>query len=181
MAILWETVLSCAHSFGDEEFLLNHPHPKLKALVHKMRSYCNDWQPKFEGVPSVLVHGDATPSNMLVQGNDVALIDWELTDYRDAMSEFSTIYYEDMEYNQGKWRIKITPEEKASLFAGYTAAGCFIDEDRVTYWMNHDKLGAALFLYWRIHDSGQEVESAQVQQYQFDLDNLIASLEKNLV
>lgn len=177
---LWETLLSNCKTFGDEEFHLNHPSLKLKTLVHKMRAYCNDWQPKFADVPSVLVHGDATPSNVLVQGDDTALIDWELTSYRDAMSEFSTIYYEDMEFNQGKWRIQIRPEEKQALFEGYIAGGGIIDEDRITFWMNHDKMGAALFLYWRIHDSGRAADSEQMQQYQLDLDNLILSLEKNL-
>lgn len=177
---LWETLLSNAHSFGNEEFFLNHPHSKLRTVLHKFKEYCDSAQLMFENVPSVLVHGDATPSNILVQGDEVALIDWELTDYRDALSEFSTIYYDDMEFNQGKWRIKITPEEKQALFTGYKAGGGVVDEKRIAFWMNHDKAGAALFLYWRINESGRPANAEQLLQYQLDLDNLIASLEKNL-
>lgn len=177
---LWTGLLSACHSFGDEDYFLNHPLPQLKQLVNKMKTYCEVSQSKFEGVPSVLSHGDATPSNVLVQGDEVALIDWEMSDYNDAMSEFSTIYYEDMEYNEGKWRIQITPEEKRSLFSGYTAGGGQIDEDRIKFWMNNDKMGAALFLYWRINESGREASDAQMKQYQLDLDKLIASLENNL-
>jgi aminoglycoside phosphotransferase (APT) family kinase protein len=177
---LWEELLSNCGEFGDEDFFLQHPDQELRDLITRMQAYCNEWQHKIEDVPSVLVHGDATPSNILVQGDTVALIDWELCGYRDAMSEFSTVFYEDMEYNQGKWRIQIEPEEKESLFAGYREKGGDIDEERVKLWMNHDKMGAAIFLYWRIHDSGRDADDAQMGQYQLDLDNLKASLDRNL-
>lgn len=177
---VWDVLISNTSSFGNEAYHLHHPDLQLRALVQKMYQYCRDWQPVFNTTLTVLIHGDATPSNVLTNGAEVSLIDWELSDFRDALAEFSTIYYDDMEFNQGKWRKHITAEEKAALFTGYKSAGGIIDEDRIRFWMNHDKLGAALFLYWRIYESGRPANDEQVEQYQLDLTNLIHSLEHNL-
>ena len=177
---VWSVLISNTKSFGDEAYHLAHPDPRLSSLVQKMQEYCADWQAAFAAIPSVIIHGDATPSNVLVDGDNVSLIDWEMSDFHDPLMEFSTIYYDDMEFNQGKWRKHITAEEKAALFAGYKSAGGTIDEDRIRFWMNHDKLGAALFLYWRINQSGRPATPKQMEQYQLDLNNLAASLERNL-
>ena len=177
---VWQKLLMNTHSFGDEAFFLNHPNASLRNIVNRMKLYCEKWQPRFASTPVVLIHSDATPSNVLIQNDVVYLIDWELSSYSDALAEFSTVFYEDMEFNKGKWRSHITPEEKSTLFKAYEAAGGEIDHDRVTFWMNHDKLGAALFLYWRINQSGRAASTEQMAQYQLDLDNLIASLDRNL-
>lgn len=92
------------------------------------------------------------------------------------MADFSTIYYEDMEYNKGRWRIKIEPEEKTALFAGYEAGGGQIDEQRIRFWIRFDKLGAAIFLYWRINKSKRQTNQLQMDQYKLDYDNLLKSL-----
>lgn len=177
---LWQTLLFHCERFGDEDFFISHPDARLRSLVHKIKEYCTDKQHAFAETPTSLVHSDATPSNILVQNDSVGLIDWELSSFRDPMSEFATVYYEDMEFNQGNWRIKITPVEKENLFAGYVAGGGIIDEERIRVWMNHDKMGAALFLYWRIHNSGRPATPSQFNQYKLDLENLTTSLENNL-
>jgi len=92
------------------------------------------------------------------------------------MCDFSTIYYEDIEYNKGKWRIKITQDEKKALFSGYITAGGEINEERIKFWIKFDKLGVAVFLYWRIHQSSRTTSDAEVKQYKLDYNNLIASL-----
>ncbi len=38
-----------------------------------------------------LIHGDATPSNVLVDGQKINLIDWEFARFSDPMRDFSTI------------------------------------------------------------------------------------------
>jgi thiamine kinase-like enzyme len=127
-----------------------------------------------------LIHGDATPSNILIQNDNVSLIDWEFSKYKDPMAEFSTIFYEDMEYNQGKWRVHITVEEKRALYNGYTSAGGEIDEEQIGFWMNFDKLGAAIFLYWRMNHSQRDASAEQKAQYRVDYDNIISSLKQYL-
>lgn len=177
---IWSCFLDECKMFGDENFLLNHPDPTLNELILLARKHFEAWQIQLNEVPESLIHGDATPSNILIKNDTVSLIDWEFSKYKDPMAEFSTIFYEDMEYNQGKWRVHITGEEKVALYSGYTLAGGKIDEDRIRFWINFDKLGAAIFLYWRINQSNRESSPEQKIQYQIDLDNLISSLRQHL-
>lgn len=176
----WEIFLNATKGFGDESYLLSHPDLRLRTLIERAQQHFEKQALLFEQVSPRLVHGDATPSNVLVSGDEVALIDWEFSRFNDPMAEFSTIYYDDIEYNQGKWRIKITPEERAALFTGYEAAGGTIALERLNFWMDHDKLGAAVFLYWRINESGRAADEAQMTQYVIDLENLTASLERSM-
>ena len=178
---IWSCFLDECKMFGDEKFLLNHPDPKLNELILFARKVFERWQTQLDEVPESLIHGDATPSNILVQNDTVSLIDWEFSKFKDPMAEFSTIFYDDMEYNQGKWRVHITNEEKEALYGGYTSAGGNIDENRVEFWMNFDKLGAAIFLYWRINQSEREASAEQKVQYRVDYDNLILSLQQHLI
>lgn len=173
---LWEALLDNCESFGTADQLLAHPDPNLRSLMNKARDLFKKVQPYYNLITPVLIHSDVTPGNMLVDGDMVNLVDWEFAKYRDPMAEFSTMYYEDMEYNQGKWRIKIMPEEKQALFEGYTRAGGAINEDRIQFWMWFDKLCAAAFLYWRLHQSGRPASDTERRQYQHDYDNLITSL-----
>jgi Ser/Thr protein kinase RdoA (MazF antagonist) len=176
----WGQFLDNCESFGDEAALLNHPDPVLNGLIKKGYAYFVDFQPKLELVVPSLIHSDVTPSNILVNGDAVGLIDWEFANFSDPMAEFSTVYYEDMEYNNGKWRIQITDAERSALFDGYRAGGGTLDQDRISFWMTHDKLGAAVFLYWRIYQSGHPATEQQIQQYKFDLAELQVSLVKVL-
>jgi len=176
----WQFFLDGCRTFGDENALLNHPNARLRALITRTQSYVQANQSLLNAVVLALRHGDATPGNVLVDGDMASLIDWELSSFADPMSEFSTIYYDDMEYNRGKWRVHITPEERAALFEGYEAAGGTIDEARVQMWMTIDKIGAAVFLYWRIHESGRLADNEQLAQYRLDLENLVQSLERTL-
>lgn len=176
----WKRFIDSCKAFGDEATLLNHPDPLTNSLIKKGVSYFADFQPKLEQVVPTLIHSDATPSNILVDGDNVGLIDWEFAKYSDPLAEFSTVFYDDMEYNNGKWRIQITDEERTALFNGYSAGGGELDEDRVNFWMTHDKLGAAVFLYWRIHQSAHYATEQQMKQYNTDLANLQESLSKVL-
>lgn len=177
----WLQFLDNCKTFGNEVTLLSHPDQLMRDLISKGYSYFANFQPKLEQVTPTLIHSDATPSNILVEGDDIGLIDWEFATYNDPMAEFSTVYYDDMEYNNGKWRIQITSEERSALFDGYHKGGGKVDEGRVNFWMIHDKLGAAVFLYWRIHQSGHYATDEQLEQYKIDLRNLQASLGMVLV
>ncbi len=176
---LWDQLLDNCRSFGNEAKLLNHPDPVMRKIIIESKQLFQEQQKNYNAITPSLTHSDATPSNILVDGNKVGLIDWEFAKYTDPMAEFSTIYYEDMEYNQGKWRIQIRGDEKAALFSGYELAGGQIDEDRIRLWTYLDKLGAAIFLYWRIHESSRAAREDQIVQYRLDLENLILSLSKS--
>lgn len=178
---VWQHFIEACSAFGNENKLLAHSDDRIRKLIATAKTYFESKQSMFDTITPALIHGDATPSNILVESNDVALIDWELSCFSDPMAEFSTIYYDDMEYNKGKWRVHITPDERDALFKGYEEAGGTIDHERLKLWMIFDKLGAAVFLYWRIHESERGAKPEQLSQYQLDLDNLLNSLEKSLV
>jgi Ser/Thr protein kinase RdoA (MazF antagonist) len=173
----WGDFLKDCSQFANEEALLNHPSTELRELIKRARSY---FQGQSGHMHLCLIHGDATPSNVRVNGDEVSLIDWELSRFKDPMADFSTIYYPDMEYNKGRWRVHIKKAEQAALFEGYRQAGGNIDEQRLHVWMDLDKLGAAVYLYWKIHISAHDIEPDQLVQYQLDLDNLVGSLQRNL-
>jgi len=176
----WSSLLTACKSFGNEADFLSHPDEHLRDIIVRAKKYFAERTAQFDPIAESLTHGDATPSNMLVNGDVVSLIDWEFSTYKDAMADFSTIYYDDMEYNRGKWRVCIDEEQKAALFEGYTKAGGMVDEERLAVWMNLDKLGAALFLYWRVHQAGRTDSTEQTAQYTLDLANLTASLDRNI-
>ena len=175
---VWSNFLKRRKQYGDEAALLNHPDKRLRELVRRARDYVKAFQDKQHSLPCSIIHGDATPTNILANDDTVSLIDWEFSHYNDPMAEFATIYYDDMDYNDGKWRIHISPEEREALFTGYRAGGGLIDEDRIQLWMNVDKLGASLYLYWRLHGSGRETNAEQIEMYNHELEKLIGSLQK---
>ena len=175
----WNDFLDASQHFGTEQALLDHPDRRLAQLIHR----CHDFlqlQGRSATINKSLTHGDVTPSNMLVNGDEVSLIDWEFSGFKDPMADFSTFYYDDMEYNKGKWRIHIKPHDKSALFEGYAEAGGTINEDRLTIWQNIDKLGAAVYLYWKVHQSGHAIDKSKLVQYNTDLANLTGSLEHSL-
>lgn len=176
----WQDLLDDCRLFGDETTLMKHPNVEIKELVHQARDYFYDQKSKFAPIHRSLIHGDATPNNILVNDDEVSLIDWELSRFRDPMAEFSTMYYPDMEYNKGLWRTHITEDKQAALFTGYCQAGGAIDRQRLDVWMNLDKLGAAIYLYWKMYESGHRVNNSQLTQYRHDFGNLIKSLQLNL-
>jgi len=174
---VWSQLLTECSSFGDDTYLLSHPNERLRSLLADAKRRFVEHTLEYKDVHRSLIHSDATPSNILVTDSGVALIDWELSQYKDPMAEFSTVYYEDMEYNRGKWRIQITQTEKEQLFSGYEAGGGTIDEDRIRFWISFDKLGAAVFLWWRIHESAHPAPPEDMEQYALDLEALLCSLE----
>ena len=177
---IWQHLLECSSAFGDEKYFFKHPDMRLRRLLIKGKHYLKSQQHHVDGVKMTLIHSDATPSNILVNGDSVVLIDWEFARYSDPMREFSMVFYEDIDYNKGKWRIKITKDEKQALYDGYTEAGGHINKKRIKFWMNFDKLSAALFLYWRVYESKSPVPVEGIAQYNHDLDSLIGSLEKHM-
>lgn len=176
----WREFLQANEVFGSEAALLHHPEAELQSLTISAKRYFQHIATTFEPIYVSLIHGDATPNNMLANGHEIAPIDWEFSTFKDPMADFSTLYYEDMEYNQGKWRVQIKPEEKAALFRGYRSSGGHIEEDKLVVWEILDKLGAALYLYWKMHHSGHEIEKQQRAQYTLDLNNLKTSLNRTL-
>ncbi len=160
---------------------MNHVDQRLQKIIRRGYDYLHAQQSLVSGVQRVLLHKDATPSNTLCRGSAVSLIDWEFSRYGDPMVDFSTIFYEDMEYGKGKWRIKITFEEKTAIFNGYTQDGGVIDYRRLAMWTIQDKLGCMTFLYWRLYQSSRPATGEQKNQYRLDLDNLMLSLEKVLL
>lgn len=173
----WKNFLDDSQHFGDEQALLNHPDTRLNQLINSAYKYLRSQKP-ISITPS-LIHGDVTPSNMLKSGDEILLIDWEFSKFNDSLVDFSTLFYEDMEYNKGRWRIHIKPEEKAALFEGYLKCGGVIDKKRLKLWQLIDKLGAAVYLYWKINQSGHEISSKSLAQYNWDLDKLINSLQND--
>lgn len=177
---VWQKFLGANGAFGNEEKILHHPDATLRRLITSAKAYFESRQSLFNEMIPALVHGDATPSNLLVEGDVVSLIDWEFSTFNDPMAEFSTIYYDDMDYNRGRWRVHISLDEREALYSGYQEAGGVIDSERIDLWMIFDKLGAALYLYWRLNESGRDSTDEQRAQYEFDLGNLTKSLEKTL-
>lgn len=178
---IWANFLKRRKQYGDENALLSHPDERLRQLVRRAKKYVKAAQAAYGSVPCAVIHADATPTNTLVDNNDgISLIDWEFSHLNDPMAEFSTIYYDDIDYNHGKWRIQITDEERGALFSGYEAGGGVVDEDRIRLWMNIDKLGASLYLYWRLNLSDRDTTLEQSQLYATELEKLIQSLQKQL-
>jgi aminoglycoside phosphotransferase (APT) family kinase protein len=174
----WNDFLEASVHFGDEAFLLSHPDERLKTLINRARDY-------FKSRPAMslrasLIHGDVTLNNMLANESRISLIDWEFSKFKDPMSDFSTMFYEDMEYNKGKWRVHIKDNEREALLGAYKDAGGHLNYERLKVWLNLDKLGAAVYLYWKLYQSNHEMKSEQLTQYKLDLSNLMNSLEKNI-
>jgi aminoglycoside phosphotransferase (APT) family kinase protein len=176
----WQQFLTDCRNFGTEAELLAHQDPGLRELIVKGRQYILDNAALVQSVVPCLTHGDVTHSNMLVQGDSVKLIDWEFARFTDPMRDFTMLYFDDLETNKGKWRIKITPEEKQALFEDYQAAGGVIDLPRLDYWMLHAKLSTVVFFYWRLHKYHEPMTEEQKEQFSQDLQNLTASLQREL-
>jgi aminoglycoside phosphotransferase (APT) family kinase protein len=174
----WAAFMEDYQTFGNEQFLLSHPDIRLRSLINLGRTYFQSHSTQTLALS--LTHGDISLGNILVSREAVLLIDWEYARFRDPMADFSAIYYEDMEYNNGNWRTHIKPDEKTALFAGYTTGGGTINNEKIKIWINYDKLGNCLYLYWKIHQSGHNNEAQQLAQYNRDLDSLYASLKTNL-
>jgi aminoglycoside phosphotransferase (APT) family kinase protein len=147
-------------------------------LAQKVKLWFEQQQQEHDfNVPKMLLHKDVTPSNMLVQGNNTFLIDWEFRDFGDPMTDFSTGFW-DMDLNEGKWRIALTESEREQLYAGYQDAGGKLDEAKVDTWMTFDKIGVAVFLCLRIYSPPEDTTPELQAQYRKDLDAIISSLEQ---
>ncbi len=177
----WHDFLNVNKSFGDEAALLDHPDILMRKLLNNARDYLNVQTKLFEPIHNALTHGDLSQNNFLVNGDQVSIIDWEFSLFRDPMVDFSSIYYTDMEKNKGIWTVKITPEEKNALFTGYQSGGGTIDEKRIDVWILVDKLGSATYLYWKMHKSNHPIEPERLEQYKLDYDNLTESLSRSLL
>jgi aminoglycoside phosphotransferase (APT) family kinase protein len=176
----WQSFVKHHTLFGTERDFINHPDARLRRITSSAKAYLDDESKKQQRIEKSLVHNDLSTNNILVNGDSVYVIDWEYAKYRDPMSDFATIYYDDIEYNKGKWRVKIDSQRKAALFDGYLSMGGSIDEERIRAWMIVDKLGSSIYLYWRLYLSGRVDPAEQISQYKLDLGNLIGSLEKSL-
>lgn len=171
----WSIAVNNCHRFGDESYLLAHPDTRLQ----KQFQILKDQSKLFATHPKVerLRHCDVTPSNTLVNGEDISLIDWELSGFGDPMTDFSTGYWSDMELNNGKWRQKISYDERQALYGGYTDAGGTIDEHKILFYEFLDKIGVAAYLYWRMYVSDWQVLDGMEKQYRTDYEKILRSLE----
>jgi len=174
----WQEFLDTKKPFGDENVFLNHPDSTIRELLRRGKNYFQ--AQRFQAVAPSLIHSDLSYENMLVTDGKISLIDWEYSRFTDPMADFSTMFYEDMEQNKGRWRIHITEQSKAALFAGYTRAGGVLDEQRIKVWQNFDKLGGMVYFYWKLSHSGHAITSEQSALYTEELDKVLESLGQNL-
>lgn len=174
----WDMLVKNCHSFGDESYLLRHPDDRLGKSMRALKERSAE-----VFVPDrlqVLRHCDITPSNTLVDGNSVSLIDWEFSGFGDPMSDFSTGYWTDMEYNNGKWRQQLSDKERQALYQGYAGNGGVLNEKLARFYELVDKAGAAAYLYWRLHVSDWQAQDGMQEQYEVDYENIVLSLEAAL-
>ncbi len=178
---LWQYLTWCCRDFYSPRTILTDlPDIRLTRLAQKIKLWLDDQQTKLNFDNSKhLLHKDITPGNLLVNDKDeVFLIDWELRDFGDPMTDFATGFWDDIEFNNGKWRIVLTEEEQAALYAGYESVGGIIDKDKIKMWTVFDKLVAAIYLCFRLHTSTDPINDDQRQQYTIDLDNVVNSLNR---
>jgi len=169
----WEMLIKNCRGFGNEEYLLNHPDPQLARSFNKVKLLCDAYS---EPNITVLAHCDITPSNTLVFGDDVRLIDWEFASYRHPMAEFASGYYRDIDLNNGKWRQSISDEELSSLLDGYKGAGGEVDESLLGLYEIIDKVGVTAYLYWRLNISDWQPLEGMKEQYMLDYAKILTSI-----
>lgn len=170
----WSMIVSNCHRFGDESYLLNHPDVRLRRQFQSLKEKAAIVNANSK--PQSLRHCDITPSNTLVDGENVSLIDWELSGFGDPMTDFSTGYWSDMELNNGKWRQQLSDEERQALYDGYAIGGGIIDEHLVLFYEMVDKIGVAAYLYWRLHVSDWQANDGMSEQYAIDYEKILLSL-----
>ncbi len=176
---LWEYLSWCCRSFYPASVILTDlPDIRITRLAQKIKYWFDDQQKLLDfNQPKCLLHKDITPSNVLVNGDEVFLIDWEIRDFGDPMADFATGFW-DIELNNGRWRIVLSLEESQALYHGYTEAGGVVDQARIETWVTFDKLGVAVFLCHRIHSPTQDTTPELQAQYRTDLEAIIASLSQ---
>lgn len=167
--------------YTEDQMLHSLPDKRLLTLCRKSRQWFEVRKPIMQRQQSKkLLHKDITFSNLLVQDDKVFIIDWELRDYGDPMVDFATGFWDNIEFNRGKWRTVLTAEEKTALYAGYQQGGGVLDEQRIDIFTTYDKLGAAIFLCYRLHSPPDDITPQQTAQYQEDFENIITSLQKHI-
>lgn len=178
---LWDHLTWVCRAFYDEDTILNSlPDQRLSTLARSLKAWLDGREHSID-IPArkYLLHKDITPSNVLVQGDECYLIDWELRGFGDPMMEFGTGFW-DFDLHKGKWRIALSEAERAALYGGYTSGGGIIDEERIQVWTTLDKMGVALFLCYRIHTPTHDTTEALQHQYKIDLEAAIDSLQKEI-
>lgn len=179
---LWPYLVWCCRSFYTEDQMLHKlPDKRLLAICRKARQWFEVRKPIMQRQQTKkLLHKDITFSNLLIQDDKVFIIDWELRDFGDPMVDFATGFWNDIEFNRGKWRTVLTTEEKTALYDGYQQGGGVLDEERIAIFTTYDKLGAAIFLCYRLYSPPADITPQQTAQYQEDFDNIITSLQKHI-
>lgn len=176
---LWEYLSWCCRSFYPSSVILTDlPDIRITRLAQKIKYWFAEQQKLHDfNQPKCLLHKDITPSNVLVNGDEVFLIDWEIRDFGDPMADFATGFW-DIELNNGKWRITLNQVENKALYQGYSDAGGAVDHARIETWVTFDKLGVAVFLCHRIHSPTHDTTPQLQAQYKTDLEAIIASLSQ---
>lgn len=175
--LLWH----CRYMFTPEQITASLPDSRVQRIVHKAKDWFADQQ-KTLNLPEkqFLQHNDISPSNLLVQRDEVFLVDWELRGFGDPMQDFPTGFW-DFELNEGKWRTTLSPEQWIALFEGYRAGGGEIDEGRIKLWTIFNKIVIAIYLTFLIHCQRHDTTSELQAQHLMDLDNVVRSLNRILL
>jgi aminoglycoside phosphotransferase (APT) family kinase protein len=174
---LWQYLMwNCRAFYTPAVILTDLPDIRITRLAQKIKIWLDEQQERLDfPMTKHLLHKDITPGNVLVRGDEVFLIDWELRDFGDPMADFATGFW-DIDLKRGKWRIALNQEEQNALYGGYTTAGGVIDQMRIQVWTMFDKFGVAVFLCHRIHAPTDDTNPELQTQYKEDLESIIASL-----
>lgn len=170
---LWNYLLWVCRNFYDPNGAVKDE--RLEQLLPLARAWFGQRQATL-ALPAtkVLLHKDLGVGNCIVQRDEVFIIDWEDREFGDPMSDFATGFWD----IRAAGRMVMSGEESEALYAGYAASGGVVDEERIRLWVVFDKLVVALFYCNRLHEPKDDATNEQLAQYQTELDEILASLQK---
>jgi aminoglycoside phosphotransferase (APT) family kinase protein len=133
-----------------------------------------------------LIHGDLTKENILFEGDEIHILDWEVCSFGDSANDFATFFYEDFAYYKQslkfknyKWRIKLSPQESKSFIDEYLN---HIDDptfrDRLKVWMAFDKMCSLIYCKQRLE--GYKREGSRISLPKETFESEIEKLNKSL-
>jgi len=124
----------------------------VKKFVQIVIDFLNTKQNLFDTlVGTSILHGDLNGGNILVDNEGkIKLIDWELSHENDPAREFSTFYYDDMEYFN--WRIQLQTNLQDIFLNKYIDLTKVDDKNfkkRIKIWQIVDQTGAFIYCTWK--------------------------------
>lgn len=91
-----------------------------KRLEPLVREYVEAHAQTFESIPFALLHGDVITTNILVNGDDMTLIDWEWAQIGDPARDLAVV---GALRAASPWYLALTQHKEAALIRGYLDAG----------------------------------------------------------